>query len=220
MNPLIFIIASVIILFFLWVFFGGENGIKEKFVGLSRFDPRNQEFYKTTNEWGEELENNYQSDIQYTKVVDLTPDIQGKYSPIKSFDNMIKIEDYICENNKKCSKGEMMCKVTLEKIYGVPFRNTRPDFLKNPETNHNLELDCYNEDLKIAVEYNGPQHYKWPNKCHDNIEQFEKQVNHDKLKHEMCLLNGVHLIEVPYNIPLQNIPSFILQNLPDSFDEE
>lgn len=118
------------------------------------------------------------------------------------------------DENINTSKGEMICKQSLETIFGLPFKNTRPDFLKNPETNQNLELDCYNEDLKIAVEYNGYQHYIWPNKFHQNIQQFEKQLNHDKLKSELCKKYGIHLIEVPHNIPLQDIHSFILQKLP------
>ena len=224
MNLYFYIIGCVIILFILCIFFKNKNGIKEKFVGLSRFNPDNPEFYEMKDEWGEDIDiDEYENDentTTYIKKVDFTPKIPNNFTTIKSFDKMINIEDYISENNKKCSKGEIICKLTLEKIYNVPFKNIRPDFLKNPETNHNLELDCYNEDLKIAVEYNGAQHYKWPNKYHDKIEDFYKQVKHDEIKRDLCKINDIHLIEVPYIIPLKNIPSYILINLPNSFDDD
>ena len=50
------------------------------------------------------------------------------------------------------SRGERKCKRIIQKIFRKPFTKIRPDFLKNPETNRNLELDLYNEELKIAVE--------------------------------------------------------------------
>jgi hypothetical protein len=31
----------------------------------------------------------------------------------------------------------------------------RPDFLKNPATGRNLEIDCFNNQLKIGLEYQG-----------------------------------------------------------------
>lgn len=220
MKSLFIIICCLFIIFFLYIFFGGENGIREKFIGLLRFDPNSEEFYDMLNEYSEEFHQNDNSNAKYTKIVDNTPDINGKYSVIKTFDNTINIDEYIPLNNKKCSKGEIITRMTLEKIYGVPFKNTRPDFLLNEETGRNLELDCYNEDLKIAAEYNGHQHYKWPNKYHDTIADFEKQVDHDNKKRKLCEMNGIHLIEVPYNIPLKNIPSFIIQNLPETFDED
>ena len=61
------------------------------------------------------------------------------------------------------SKGETECRKVLESIFGKPFPSSRPDFLRNPVTGgiHNLELDCYNHELGLAVEYNGIQHYKF-----------------------------------------------------------
>src|SRR5205823_8856314 len=56
------------------------------------------------------------------------------------------------------SRGERICCQTMQRIYGVSFKSTWPSWLINPETGEGLELDCYNDELKIAVEYNGEQH--------------------------------------------------------------
>jgi hypothetical protein len=114
------------------------------------------------------------------------------------------------------SRGERICKETMERIYGVLFENIRPKWLVNPETKRCLELDCYNPELKIAVEYNGEQHYKWPNFTNQSYDQFINQVRRDALKVEMCDRYGVYLITVPYNVPFTKIPEFITSYLPET----
>ena len=61
------------------------------------------------------------------------------------------------------SKGEIECRTVLENIFKRPFRKKRPSFLENKALNNglNLEIDCYNEELKLGCEYNGRQHYKF-----------------------------------------------------------
>lgn len=110
---------------------------------------------------------------------------------------------------RKISRGENICRATLESIYGVPFTTQRPDFLTNPETGAALELDCYNSELAIAVEYNGEQHYRWPNGFPMTREQFINQARRDTLKRELCDSHGVYLIVVPYNVPHEMIPGYI-----------
>jgi hypothetical protein len=104
----------------------------------------------------------------------------------------------------------------MESIYGVPFSTIRPSWLLNPETGENLELDCYNEELKIAVEYNGEQHYKWPNFTNQTREQFINQVRHDMFKSNLCDRNGVYLIIVPYNVSYESITNYIIAQLPET----
>ena len=48
------------------------------------------------------------------------------------------------------------------------FSPIRPNFLVDPQTNYKLELDGYNEELNIAFEYNGIQHYKFVKKATSN----------------------------------------------------
>jgi hypothetical protein len=116
----------------------------------------------------------------------------------------------------KQSKGEEICCQTLEQIYGVPFERIRPNWLKNPETGANLEIDCYNHDLRLGVEYNGQQHYVWPNFTGQSYQDFLKQVRRDKFKVDTCDANGVYLITVPYNVPHKLIPKFIQWYLPEA----
>jgi hypothetical protein len=125
-------------------------------------------------------------------------------------------------NYPKGSKGEEICRQVLESIYNSPFPRVRPDFLKNPETGHNLELDCYSDLHKIACEYNGEQHYVFPNKFHQNehhqndINKFYAQIRRDQYKINACDANGVYLITVPYNIPHHLIRSYITSLLPEN----
>lgn len=147
--------------------------------------------------------------------IDLIKDEEEKEEIIIDDDN-----DNICiKKNKFISKGEKICCETLNKIYGVPFINSRPKWLINPETNQPLELDCYNKNLKIAVEYNGSQHYNYPNYTNQNDESFINQIRRDKLKKELCEKNDVYLIVVPYTISHKKIPDYIISNLPDNIKE-
>jgi hypothetical protein len=55
--------------------------------------------------------------------------------------------------------GERVCKIVFETLFNNKFVKVRPDWLISPISNRNLELDGYCEELNIAFEYNGKQHY-------------------------------------------------------------
>ena len=114
------------------------------------------------------------------------------------------------------SNGEARCKEFLEYIFQKPFHKVRPDFLRNPVTNSTLELDCYNEQLKLAVEYNGKQHYEYNKKMHQQDRtQFHNQQYRDYIKKDLCEKHGIRLIIVPYTISPADIPSFLYTQLVD-----
>jgi hypothetical protein len=112
------------------------------------------------------------------------------------------------------SKGEVVCCRVLESLFCRPFDRIRPDFLKNPETKRNLELDCYNEEIGLAVEYNGYQHYHWPNFTGQTQKAFEQQLRRDKFKKTICERRGITFITVPYNVEFDKIGSYIWRRLP------
>lgn len=98
------------------------------------------------------------------------------------------------------SRPEFSCRMILQEIYKKPFKSCRPDWLRNPETGACMELDCYNEELRLAVEYNGEQHYRFIEKFHKDEEAFKKQQKRDKKKKELCRKNGVKLIIIPHTV--------------------
>lgn len=109
--------------------------------------------------------------------------------------------------------GERETKAALERIFGKEFVKIRPSFLTNPETRRRLELDCYNADLRLGVEYNGVQHYVFPNYFHRNREQFDSQQRRDHYKRTLCQQAGVQLLVVPYTVPRSQIESFLRQQI-------
>lgn len=113
------------------------------------------------------------------------------------------------------SRGETACRTYLEHRFGVPFPTCRPAFLRNPETNENLELDCYNSTLRLAVEFQGPQHYQWPNYLgtRQTYEEFVSLLRRDKFKIAICDRVGVYVIRVPYTVDIKDIPAFIESRL-------
>ena len=92
---------------------------------------------------------------------------------------------------------KITCKVFEEFLGREVLNNIRPDFLKNPKTKRNLELDMYDPITKIAVEYNGAQHYQNVAAFGNN---FKDQQERDILKRKLCEENGIVLIVVPYTI--------------------
>lgn len=118
-------------------------------------------------------------------------------------------------SRRKTSKPQMLCKKVMEQLYGRPFLELRPKWLVNPKTGKCLELDCFNESLSLAIEYNGIQHYIWPNFTGQTREEFLNQVERDSMKVEICRLRRVYLIVVPYTVKHKDIPTYICRRLPE-----
>lgn len=73
--------------------------------------------------------------------------------------------------------------------------NHKPDWLISSSLTR-LELDFYIEELGIAFEVQGAQHYQYVPFFHKSKEDFEKRKLHDQEKRDLCFGNGVRLIEV------------------------
>lgn len=100
---------------------------------------------------------------------------------------------------------ELVVKFTILKSRNE--RNLRPDFLRNPLTGRNLELDIFYKDFKLAFEFQGEHHYS-----------DEKQKVNDKVKLEKSFKKGILLI--PINVCQLNsskIISITINNIKDFY---
>lgn len=111
------------------------------------------------------------------------------------------------------SKGEKISRRCLQNIYNLPFKNTRLDSIKNPDTGRSLEIDCYNPELKLGVEYHGINHYKFIPYFHQTREKFVKSQLRDAWKLQICNRLGITLIVVPYTCSHDKICKFIISEL-------
>jgi len=109
----------------------------------------------------------------------------------------------------KCWEGrnEKLCREIFEKIYQKPFVKTRAIF------GNKLELDGYCEELKLAFEYNGAQHYKTISYWHHTPDSLQKQQARDLKKARLCEEKGIKLITIPYT-ENHRLEEFIQESLP------
>lgn len=158
---------------------------------------------------------NSKNQMPITKKPNNTNDPKNIANPINLRVSHVIPDDYVQPyNGGRSSKGEKACKQALEDIFGVPFNKVRPKWLKNPETGRSLEIDCYNDDLKIGLEYNSAYHYTYPNAFNKSLNDFIKTVRRDKLKLDLCDQHGVYLITVKDNIRPDKIKEYILSIIP------
>lgn len=240
-SPYLCIGAVLAVIFVLWVFWGGKN---DQFVGIDPIKPETMEQYPDrVNPWNKrETDNPSNPETTVTEQVieperslepesrqicegnqDKTSFLEDTSVPQEEVE--VEVVAPVCavepikvtrRGGRFISRGERVCCQTMERIYGLPFISIRPDWLKNPETGYNLELDCYNDDLKLAVEYNGIQHYEWPNFTNQTYDQFMSQVRRDQFKSKVCNENGVYLITVPHKVNYSDIPKYIMSQLPET----
>lgn len=91
---------------------------------------------------------------------------------------------------------ELVFKITkkLYRDYQVIYQY-RPFFLQTE--NGNMSYDVYICGLKVAIEYQGKQHFE-PVSYFGGKENFEKQQERDKLKAERSRENGIKLVYINY----------------------
>ena len=109
-----------------------------------------------------------------------------------------------CPTCNKGSKSEEICRTTFEQLFGKEFIKVRPKWLRNSR-GRQMELDGYNDELKIGFEYQGIQHFS---------KQFygkslELRILDDQQKIKLCLENGVHLFIIDYQSEYTDFPKEI-----------
>jgi len=116
------------------------------------------------------------------------------------------------------SNSEAIAVSELERLTGIKFPTVNPPWLKwhNPFTRRTttLELDGYNKDLGVAIEFSGPLHTKWfPNT--ESYKSYLTRVLKDKAKKETCAANGVCLIVLDMSLPRRHYRDYFASRLAD-----
>jgi hypothetical protein len=123
----------------------------------------------------------------------------------------VKNENLIEAPNLGKSQSETLAVSAFERVlqdkgydHKPLIRNYRPIWLKNPATGRAMEIDAYYPPLRLGIEYNGAQHYIFPNKFHPDTkkgkEDFDSTVLRDQLKRRLAEEQGVRIITIPYYV--------------------
>lgn len=124
------------------------------------------------------------------------------------------------------SLGERKCKAAMEQLFGVKFVKKRFDQLKGIGGKA-LEIDVFNEDLKLGLEHQGAHHFM--KKKYFGEHRFDSVQEHDRRKREFCAASDITLIEIrqvgektPDNKLKETIRAALLEQnfpIPKRFDE-
>lgn len=111
------------------------------------------------------------------------------------------------------SKSEAACMRVLEGITGDKFPQANPVWLKYH--GRPLELDGYNDRLKIALEFSGPLHTKWT-PSYESYTKYYQRIAKDAFKIVRCAEIGVTLIVVDLSLPQRHHSDYIRSRLRDA----
>jgi len=116
------------------------------------------------------------------------------------------------------SYGERLCRFIMESIFNTKFPKSRPDWLIGSKGNL-LEYDGYSQELNLAFEYHGQQHYREVSHFHKRRRSFEDQKIDDNEKLVSSEIRNVKVVVFPYfqeGISLVDAINLIINNLKNS----
>ncbi len=117
-----------------------------------------------------------------------------------------------CPTCNKPTKSEEIARETLRQIFGFKFPKVRPDWLRNSR-GYKMELDGFSEELKIAFEYQGIQHFKSTTLFNTDL---STRIEDDKRKVELCQQHNIRLLILTYEHGYEEFPAVIKQQLDKS----
>lgn len=94
--------------------------------------------------------------------------------------------------------------------------NTRPEWMLD-DTGQRLELDFFIEELNLAIEVQGKQHYQYVEYFHGSESGFADQQNRDWKKYQACLNRGITFVEIASESDIQGLEKFIPKEKPRNF---
>lgn len=124
------------------------------------------------------------------------------------------------KNTKRKNVHEEKCRSIFEARFKCKFPTVRPNWLKNPATGKNLELDGYNENVKtpigkgLAFEYDGIQHAKYTKHFHKKgAKEFVYQTRKDRFKDYKCKERDIILIRIPHHVHYDDLDEFVNEKI-------
>lgn len=127
--------------------------------------------------------------------------------------NVVNLESWcpFCKNNT----GEEICRFIFERLTNKRFPTKRPAWLKDTNQVRSMELDGFCEELQIAFEHQGKQHYE------NGLSHFQSEsvIARDEIKRSICNQHGIEVLEIPqigHYIQIQDaiklIKDFLIKN--------
>lgn len=107
----------------------------------------------------------------------------------KDYNTSIAKSKYIIKSERKC-KSNLQYKIG-QKLIKILNGFTVLEEFNIPGTK--LKVDFFVPRLKLAIEVQGIQHYKFNKFYYKSIENFKRQQANDKMKEAWCILNGIRL---------------------------
>lgn len=138
----------------------------------------------------------------------------------------IKCKCIICGYNWKpqatdllCGSGCPMCNASLGERKIARFFDINNIFYKTQQPfdkligvgGGNLLYDFYLPQYNLLIEYQGEQHER-PIEYFGGVEQFEKQIEHDRRKREYAIEHNIYLLEIWY-YDINNIENILKETL-------
>lgn len=118
----------------------------------------------------------------------------------------------------ECKGGvrERLCRHYFQTITNHQFPKKRLSWLKNDRGNV-MELDGYCEELNLAFEHHGKQHYDILPHFQRRDESLSQRKSDDELKESLCNDNNIKLIVISYDVDLPDLSKYIYNILNDLY---